>query len=62
MATTGTVIFKHEDDVHGMAIGPVWIADAEGKLQPHEVNGTKWFTLAYAEGLAKRLQLPLREQ
>ena len=51
-----TVIFKHEDEVDGEAMGPVWLSST-GKLP-----SARWVTLPQAHMIANVLGLTLEEQ
>jgi len=67
---TAKLVFKHEDTLDGMVIGPLWYVAADGTTknvrdsETNNFNGKpypEWFSLRDAEGYAKHLDLPLVE-
>lgn len=56
MFTVEKVVFKHEDEVEGRVVGPVWLYGEE-----IAVGIPRWYTLEEARQLAKQLTVPIEE-
>jgi hypothetical protein len=71
MATEDAVLFKHESETSGVAIGPVYVRRA-GQTKAYKESTTvkrfdgsfapAWFTLTQARRIATLESLPLREE
>ncbi len=64
------IVFKHEDEDRGMAIGPVWkiidgrhvnYKDSDMKRSWDDTLFPEWFTLRQAQDFAKQLGVPIEE-